>query len=88
MLLSQRAKDGGSAKSVAEIAKLDAANQRIADQTDIEKTMLNSFKVMANDVLKEKIGALVTQASKDFIRRAASRGAESRRAKRCLNREK
>ena len=78
-ILSQNAKAGG--ESVSEIAnlraKLDAANQRIADQSDLEKTMLNSFKVMANDVLKEnndafmktadeKIGALVTQANKDF----------------------
>lgn len=80
-ILSQNAKAGGNAESVSEIAdlraKLDAANQRIADQSDLEKTMLNSFKVMANDVLKEnndafmktadeKIGALVTQANKDF----------------------
>ena len=78
-ILSQNAKAGG--ESVSEIAnlsaKLDAANQRIADQSDLEKTMLNSFKIMANDVLKEnndafmktadeKIGALVTQANKDF----------------------
>lgn len=79
LILSQNAKAGG--ESVSEIAnlraKLDAANQRIADQSDLEKTMLNSFKVMANDVLKEnndafiktadeRIGALVTQANKDF----------------------
>lgn len=80
-ILSQNAKANDNPQSVAEIAnlraKLDAANQRIADQSDLEKTMLNSFKVMANDVLKEnnqafiktadeKIGALVTQANKDF----------------------
>lgn len=58
-------------------AKLDAANKRLAEQTDIEKTLLDQFKVMASDALKSnndqfikaadaKIGALVTQANKDF----------------------
>ena len=67
-----------NAAEVADLrAQLDAANKRIAEQTDIEKTLLDRFKVMASDALKsnndqfikaadEKIGALVTQANKDF----------------------
>ena len=67
-----------NAAEVADLsAKLDAANKRLAEQTDIEKTLLDRFKVMASDALKsnndqfikaadEKIGALVTQANKDF----------------------
>ena len=67
-----------NAADVADLsAKLDAANKRLAEQTDIEKTLLDRFKVMASDALKsnndqfikaadEKIGALVTQANKDF----------------------
>lgn len=67
-----------NAAEVADLsAKLDSANKRLAEQTDIEKTLLDRFKVMASDALKsnndqfikaadEKIGALVTQANKDF----------------------
>ncbi len=58
-------------------AKLDAANKRLSEQTDIEKTLLNQFKVMASDTLShnsdaflkaadEKLGAIVQQANKDF----------------------
>ena len=67
-----------NAAEVADLrAQLDAVNKRLAEQTDIEKTLLDRFKVMASDALKsnndqfikaadEKIGALVTQANKDF----------------------
>ena len=58
-------------------AKLDAANERLAEQTDIERTLLDKFKVMANEVIStnndvfvkaadEKIGSLVKQAKSDF----------------------
>ena len=58
-------------------AKLDAANKRLAEQTDIEKTLLDQFKVMASESLShnndaflkaadEKLGAIVQQANKDF----------------------
>ncbi len=58
-------------------AQLNAANRRLAEQTDIEKTLGDQFKVMANNLLKsnndefikaadEKLGALVTQAKGDF----------------------
>lgn len=77
---STKPQSGGKASdaAVADLkAKLDNANARIADQSELEKTMLNSFKVLANDALKEnsaalvktadeKIGALITQANKDF----------------------
>lgn len=58
-------------------AKLDAANKRLVEQTDIEKTLLDRFKVMASESLShnsdaflkaadEKLGAIVQQANKDF----------------------
>lgn len=65
-------------KTRAELqAQLDAANKRLAEQTDIEKTLLDQFKVMANEAISnnsdefikaadEKLGAIVKQANKDF----------------------
>ena len=58
-------------------AELDSANKRIAEQSDLEKTLLNQFKVMASDVIDsnnekfltvadERIGTLVRQAKSDF----------------------
>ena len=67
-----------SAARVAELqAQLDAANKRLAEQTDIEKTLLDKFKVMAAEVVAsnnetflatadEKVGVLVNQAKTDF----------------------
>ncbi len=58
-------------------AQLGAANKRLAEQTDIEKTLLDQFKVMASEVVAnnnetflatadEKIGTLVKRAKTDF----------------------
>ena len=58
-------------------AQLDASNKRLAEQTDIEKTLLDQFKVMASEVVSknnetflatadEKVGTLVKQAKTDF----------------------
>ena len=67
-----------NANKVAELqAQLDAADKRLTEQTDIEKTLLDQFKVMASDVVAnnnetflatadEKIGTLVKQAKTDF----------------------
>ena len=67
-----------SANRVAELqAQLDAAHKRLVEQTNIEKVLLDQFKVMASDVVAnnnetflatadEKIGMLVKQAKTDF----------------------
>ena len=73
-----QSKANENANKVAELqARLDAANKRLAEQTDIEKTLLNQFKVMASEIANnnnetfiatadEKIGTLVKQAKADF----------------------
>ncbi len=73
-----QSKANESANKVAELqAQLDAANKRLAEQTDIEKTLLDQFKVMASNVVAnnneiflaaadEKIGTLVKQTKTDF----------------------
>ena len=67
-----------NSNKVAELqAQLDVANRRIAEQTDIEKTLLDRFKVMASEVVAnnneaflatadQKVGALIKQAKSDF----------------------
>ena len=58
-------------------AQLNAANKRLAEQTEIEKTLLDRFKVLATDVIDsnnekflaaadDKVGTLVKQAKTDF----------------------
>ena len=58
-------------------AKLDAANNRLTEQTNIEKMLKSQFEVMANEAISqnndvflknadERIGALLTQAKIDF----------------------
>ena len=67
-----------NAQKVAELqAQLDAANKRLSEQTDIEKTLLDQFRVMSSEVIAsnnetfltsadEKVGTLVKQAKTDF----------------------
>ena len=73
-----QSKANENGNKVAELqAQLDAANKRLVEQTDIEKTLLDQFKVMASEVVSnnnetflttadEKIGTLVKQAKNDF----------------------
>ena len=58
-------------------AQLEATNKRLSEQTDIEHTLLDQFKVMSSEVMSknnetfltsadEKVGTLVNQAKVDF----------------------
>ena len=67
-----------NAKKVVKLqTRLDAADKRLAEQTDIENTMLDQFRVAASDIVAnnnkiflatadEKIGTLVKQTKNDF----------------------
>ena len=73
-----QSKSAENAKKVAELqAQLDAANRRLSEQTDIEKNLLDQFRVMSSEVIAnnnetflasadEKVGTLVKQAKTDF----------------------
>ncbi len=74
--LREQATDAAT-KNANLTASLEAANNRLAEQTDIEKTLKAQFEVMANEAIThnndvflknadEKIGALLTQAKTDF----------------------